>query len=304
MRLVRVVVAMFALAAIGAVALAVPAVRTQLAGLGQRADGAVGINRPEYQAAAQAAPPLPTLHDAPVSIDASTVFFGWALLDRKTGQVTGSANYATGTNTTESMIKAGIVSDYLRFHDSPTDAVLGELKLAIIDSNDDMAQKYYKADGGNAVIDRVIKICQLPHTTTKSGWWSMTQMTPQDAVTYGRCVADGTLAGPKWTPWVLQAMQQVRGTVEQQPASQKTGGGRWGIIDALPWNLAPQAAIKNGWTFIFADGLWHVNCLAILPDHVLAVMMRYKAANSVAGLKIGDNICASVTRQLVYAPEL
>jgi hypothetical protein len=304
MRLVRVVVAMFALAAIGALALAVPAVRTHLAGLGQRADGAVGINRPEYQSATQAAPPLPTLHDAPVTIDTSTVFFGWALLDRKTGKVTGSANDTTGTNTTESMIKAWIVSDYLRSHDSPTDAVLGELRLAIIDSNDDMAQKYYKMDGGNAVVQRLIKICGLPSTTIKSGWWSMTQMTPQDAVTYGNCVANGTAAGPKWTDWVLQTMREVRGTVEQQPASQKTGGGRWGIIDALPWNLAPQASIKNGWTFIYADGLWHVNCLAILPDHVLAVMMRYKAANSVAGLKVGDNICASVTRQLISAPEL
>jgi hypothetical protein len=304
MRLVRVVVAMFALAAIGAVALAVPAVRNHLGNLGQRADGAVGINSPEYQTAAQAAPPLPTLKGAPVSINTSTVFFGWALLDRKTGQVTGSANYTTGTNTTESMVKAWIVSDYLRLHASPSDAVLNELKLAIVDSNDDMAQKYYKADGGNAVIDRLIKMCQLPHTTEKPGWWSMTQMTPQDAVTYGKCVADGTAAGPKWTDWVLKTMQEVRGTVEQQPASQKTGGGRWGIIDGLPWNLAPEASIKNGWTFIFADGLWHVNCLAILPDHVLSVMMRYKAANSVAGLKVGDNICASVTRQLVYAPEL
>jgi hypothetical protein len=47
-----------------------------------------------------------------------------------------------------------------------------------------------------------------------------------------------------------------------------------------------------------------VNCLAILPDHVLSVMMRYKSTNNVAGLKVGDNICAAVTRQLVYQPEL
>ncbi len=99
-------------------------------------------------------------------------------------------------------------------------------------------------------------------------------------------------------------MRKVRGTVEQQTASQETGGGRWGIVDALPWNLAPEAAIKNGWTYIYADGLWHVNCLAILPDSVVAVMMRYKAANSVAGLKVGDGICESVTSQLVYAPQL
>lgn len=304
MRLVRVVVAMFALAALGAVTLAVPTVRAHLASVGQKADGAVGIAPPSYAVAAQAAPPLPSLRAGAVSIGTTTVFFGWALLDRKSGQVSGSTNYQTGTNTTESMIKAWIVSDYLRQHASPSDAVLNELKLAIIDSNDDMAQKYYRLDGGNAVVQRLISMCKLAHTTVKSGWWSMTQMTPQDAVTYGQCVANGTAAGGKWTDWVLQTMREVRGTVSQQPADQKTGGGRWGIIDALPWNLAPQASIKNGWTYIFADGLWHVNCLAILPDSVLAVMMRYRSTNNVAGLKVGATICASVTSQLVYSPEL
>jgi hypothetical protein len=304
MRSVRVVVALFILAALGAVALAVPPVRVHLAALGHKADGAVGVAKPDYDLAAQAAPPPPTLKVAPVSVDTATAFFGWALLDRRTGQVSGSANFQTGTNTTESMVKAWIVSDYLRLHPAPTDAVLGELKLAIIDSNDDMAQKYYGLDGRDAVIQRLIKTCGLAHTTIKSGWWSMTQMTPADAVTYGKCVADGSAAGPKWTDWVLTTMRQVRGTVEQQPASQKTGGGHWGIVDALPWNLAPEASIKNGWTYIFADGLWHVNCLAVLPDDVLVVMMRYRAANSVAGLKVGDRICATVTSQLVYTPDL
>jgi hypothetical protein len=262
------------------------------------------VQQPGYALAAQQAPPPPVLRDAPVSIDARAVFVGWALLDRKTGQVTGSDNYQTGTNTTESMVKAWIVSDYLRQHANPGDAVLQELRLAIIDSNDDMAQKYYKLDGDNASIQRLISMCKLTHTTVKSGWWSMTQMTPQDAVSYGRCVADGTAAGPTWTDWVLKTMREVRGTVNDQPADQKTGGGRWGIIDGLPWNLAPEASIKNGWTFIYADGLWHVNCLAILPDSVLSVMMRYKSTNNVAGLKVGAGICASVTRQLVYAPDL
>lgn len=304
MRLTRAVIAMFALAAVGALALAVPTVRHHLAALGEKADGVVGEQAPQFDLAAQQAPPPPSLRTGPVTIDTTTVFFGWALLDRTTGQVTGSANYQTGTNTTESMIKAWIVSDYLRTHAAPSDAVLGELRLAIIDSNDDMAQKYYKINGGTVSIQRLIKTCKLTHTTVKPGWWSMTQMTPQDAVTYGLCVANGTAAGPKWTDWVLKTMREVRGTVDKQPADQKTGGGRWGIIDALPWNLAPQAAIKNGWTFIYADGLWHVNCLAILPDHVISVMMRYRSTNNVAGLTVGDNICATVTRQLVYQPEL
>jgi hypothetical protein len=40
--------------------------------------------------------------------------FGWALLDTESGEVSGSANLATRTNTVESMIKPWIASDYLR----------------------------------------------------------------------------------------------------------------------------------------------------------------------------------------------
>ena len=161
-----------------------------------------------------------------------------------------------------------------------------------------MAQKYYKINGGTASIQRLITTCKLTHTTVKAGWWSMTQMTPQDAVTYGLCVANGTAAGPKWTDWVLKTMREVRGTVDKQPADQKTGGGRWGIIDALPWNLAPEASIKNGWT-LTSHGLWHVNCLGIHPDWILAVMTHYERKLQLA---YGGRNLRAVTRQALILP--
>jgi hypothetical protein len=99
-------------------------------------------------------------------------------------------------------------------------------------------------------------------------------------------------------------MRTVRGGIADQPVNQTTGGGRWGIIDGLPTSLARQASIKNGWTFIYADNLWHVNCLAILPGSVLAVMMRYAGPVNPTGLKVGADVCAAVTRQLVYTPDL
>jgi hypothetical protein len=99
-------------------------------------------------------------------------------------------------------------------------------------------------------------------------------------------------------------MRQVRGGVNAKPINASTGGGRWGIIDGLPASLAQQASIKNGWTFIYADNLWHVDCLAILPGSVLSVMVRYQGSQDPAGLQIGANICASVTRQLTYTPSL
>jgi hypothetical protein len=303
----RVVLLFFLVAALGAALLTVPGARASLRALGaHRRTAATGAATQEYglKIAELAAPPAPTLHAAPVTIGTPTAFAGWALLDRRTGAISGSANFRTGRNTTESMIKAWIVSDHLRTHPNATSVTLQELRLAIIDSNDKVAQKYYRLDGGNAVIQRLISICGLKHTTITSGWWSMTQMPPEDAVRYGACVAGGTAAGPKWTGWVLDTMRKVRGGVSDQPVNQTTGGGRWGIIDGLPGALARQVSIKNGWTFIYADNLWHVNCLAILPGAVLSVMMRYAAPVSPTGLKVGAGICASVARQLVYTPDL
>ncbi len=302
----RVVLAAFTAAFLGALTLSVPAARSALAGIGSHARAAVGApTGRSYHTTAQQAPPLPVLRAAPVTITARTAYLGWALLDRRTGQLSGSDNARTGSTSTESMVKGWIVADYLRTHPDTSDTVLAELRLAIVDSNDDMAQKYYKLGGSNAVIQRLIATCGLTHTSIgRSGWWSYTMMSPQDAVAYGQCLGNGIAAGPKWTDWLLKTMRDVQGTVEEQPADQRTGGGHWGIIDALPWDLEPDTSIKNGWTYVYSDNLWHVNCLAVHQDFVLAVMMRYAAPNTVTGLKIGDGICQSVTTQLIYAPAL
>ena len=95
----------------------------------------------------------------------------------------------------------------------------------------------------------------------------------------GECIKNGTAAGPKWTPWVLDEMTKVQGTTAAKDQQETTGGGRWGIIDGLPKEITDQGpvAIKNGWTMIYADGMWHVNCLAVTDDWVLAVLLRYPA---------------------------
>jgi hypothetical protein len=226
-----------------------------------------------------------------------TDFFGWALLNRGTGEIIGSDNHHTGTNTTESMIKTWIVSDHLRrlpSGEQPDADTRAELAAAIIHSDDHAAQKYYLLGGGDAVVQRMISTCGLTGTTVYDGWWSRTRMTPADAVRLGACVADGTAAGPDWTDWVLTQMRAVQGGVDDQQVT--TGGGRWGIIDGLPASLAGGLAIKNGWTAIDSDGDWHVNNLAISTDWVLAVMVRYPIAQ---GLGYGADIASSVARQLL-----
>jgi hypothetical protein len=198
------------------------------------------------------------------------------------------------------MVKAWIAADYLRQQaaagKTPSAATLQELTLMIIDSNDDMAEKYYELDGSNAVIQRLISMCGLTHTTIYPYWWSKTQMSPQDAVKYGLCVANGTAAGPQWTKWILDTMKNVRGGVNDQ-VSVEQQGGRWGIIDGLPGNLVAGTSIKNGWTGGYSDG-WHVNCLAINDAWVLNVMTR------VSSLQAGANVCASVAKQLTYTPDV
>src|SRR2546423_12740331 len=133
-------------AVVGLALLAVPSTRMALASLGSRSKAVAGAgpSQPEtrnVQIVAQAPPPPPTLR-APASPGAvkgpgSASFFGWAFLDRRSGTMTGSANSATGTNSTESMVKAFITGGYLRRLDaagkSPNDHGLSEVAPVVID---------------------------------------------------------------------------------------------------------------------------------------------------------------------------
>jgi len=273
------------------------------------AQGTVKAVSHSLKTAVQAAAP-PLLEAGPVTVPA-TKFFSWALYDRKSGQLAGSPNMSTQTNSTESMVKIWLVSEYLRRFtekgQSPTPAQLSTASTAIRDSNDTSAQTIYKANGGNASITRLISLCGLTETKVYSGSWSRTQMSARDAVRMGLCVSDGRAAGPQWTKWVLDEMRQVRGGVLDQPARfAPTGGGRWGIIDGLPAEVAPATSIKNGWTPLWADGLWHINCLAVHEEFILAVQVRFPINTSqpVAGLQYGADICKSVTVQLVHNAEV
>jgi hypothetical protein len=242
-------------------------------------------------------PKTPTLAARPVVVKVNG-FFSWALLDRPTGEIAGSENISA-TNSTESMIKVWLVSDYLRRLGSkaPTATRLKQATAAIVNSDDNAAQSLYVAGGGDAVVKRMIKWCGLTDTRVYRGWWSRTQISARDAVRMGYCIADGTAAGPKWTDWVLKTMTEVRGSTSPANQGATSGGGRWGIIDGLPQAIIRQGvSIKNGWTLIGADGKWHVNCLAIGKGWVLAVLLRYPGSK---GLKYGASICQSVAKQLV-----
>lgn len=222
-------------------------------------------------------------------------FYGWSVLDRATGRTAGSENAETERNTTESMIKPWIVADYLRElsddKQEPSPEALDELTLVIVDSNDPLAEKYYQLGGADEVVERMIRICDLADVIIEPTLWGNTLMTPMDAVRYGACLADGRAAGPQWTNWVLAAMRDVRGSVDDQDSGE-VEGGRWGIIDGLPDEVARNTSIKNGWT-VYEDG-WHVNCLAIHPAWVISVMLR-----TFGDLADAAADCASVAQALI-----
>jgi hypothetical protein len=226
----------------------------------------------------------PLLHPAKVNLT-GVKFGSWALLNRSTGEIAGSANLAA-TNTTASMIKAWLAADFLRRSaekgETPPAATLSRLSIMIRDSDNAAASAFSESLGNVATINRLVKTCAL--TDTKPGIdWSHVLMSARDAVRMGGCIADGRAAGTQWTPWLLKEMRSVRGT------------GRFGVISALPAEVADDTAIKNGW-INRPDGTYHVNCLAIGTDWSVAVMLVYPVAK---GLSLGAATCKSVAAQLM-----
>ncbi|MEV0713835.1 hypothetical protein [Asanoa sp. NPDC050611] len=250
-------------------------------------------------------PPQPTLAPGPVSVKVDG-FYAWALMDLKTGKISGSKNSAKETSSTESMIKTWIVADYLHQLDKGgktlSSGQKASIERAIRDSNDNDAGKINSAAGGTTQTKRMISTCGLKNThlgTVKGyeGWWSFTEMSAQDVTRLGQCITSGKAAGKKYTPLVLSEMSKVRGSVTQQGKS--SGGGRWGIIDGLPKEIVAKEgpiSFKNGWTPLVYDGDWHISCMAISKDWVLAVQTRYPSSKP---LSYGAKVCQDTATQLV-----
>jgi hypothetical protein len=225
-----------------------------------------------------------TLRTAPVSLSVNG-FWSWALLDRRTGALDGSPNQGNRSDTA-SMIKVWIAADYLRRSTErgqpPTAAALRELSTMIRDSNNEIADKYHRANGGSASITRTVKLCGLADSrAVTAGSWSTTEVSARDGARLAVCLADGRAAGG-WTNWLLSEMRQVR------------GAGRFGIVAAFAPDVAGQVAIKNGW-INRRDGKWHIACLAVTAEWALTVLTQYPVSQ---GFSYGTNICKQVAVQL------
>ncbi len=314
----RLVLAALLAAALGAGLLAVPAARHHLAQLGSQARAAAGVPaEPGLRSTAQKAPPWPVLRvpEQPVTVPAGITLTGWSLLDRRTGQLVGhSDGAATARNNVESMIKPWIAADYLtrlvKAGRQPSAKDLADLRTMIIRSDDDLADHFAHATVGSlkgyeAVRIRLNQVCGVHSDTKNAKWWAYTTLTPDDAARLGLCLADGRAAGA-YTEQLLGWMREVTGDVTDQHATY--GGGRWGIIDALPDILAAVTSIKNGWEPEIQGTVWHVNCLAITPDNALAIMVQYPWTapdndwRHATNLADGAAACKDIAAQLVTVP--
>ncbi|SNT61819.1 Beta-lactamase enzyme family protein [Asanoa hainanensis] len=214
-------------------------------------------------------------------------FLSWALLDRRSGRITGSSNMAEPSDTM-SMVKAWLAADYLRISEDkgeqPSDFRLHQLTIMIRDSDNDAAIAMYDLVGGQDSIFRMINKCGLTDSAPHAYNWSNTVVSARDTVRLADCIADGRAAGPRWTQWLLSEMRAVRGT------------GDFGVRRALPEPAAATVAIKNGWLLRDDDGLWHMACLAVTDHWAIGVLLRYSSA---LGFEYGAARCAAVGAELL-----
>ena len=232
-----------------------------------------------------ALPPLP-VKATDIEIDHSG-WYSWALLDTRTGKMSGPAD-RTELSTTASLIKSWIGADFLRRSaeqgKEPSAARMAQVETMIRDSDNNAAQSLYEANGGSPSIKRLISMCELKDSKVSAdGGWSRTMLSPADITRLGACIADGRAAGPDWTAWLLKEMRLVRGV------------GDFGIRKAFPPDEQKTIAIKNGWVDRVTEQEYHVSCMAIGDGWVIGVMTKYDIGK---GYTYGANICKQVGTQL------
>ncbi len=215
---------------------------------------------------------------------------GWALTDRSTGKTIGSKTFMENSRTC-SMIKVWLASDYLRVAaeagKTPSTAKLSAISRMLRNSENAPASDIFD-ELGKVTFVRLKDMCQLADFVPGTSWGGC-KMSPRDVCKLSSSAAAGITAGPKWTEWLLNEMRNVK-------------VGTWGIRAAFPAPQRAGLAIKNGWDVTTATQERHMNCLAVTEKWALTVMTRYPV--SLAGDLHGQQICQSVTEQLLKSSEL
>lgn len=215
-------------------------------------------------------------------------FVGWAIMDRNTGEITGSGNYAE-LSTTASMIKVWLVADFLRQHGQvPEDPErLDRLRAMIRESNNEYTRDLFEELGYHESIHRLIGTCGLTDSEAVPWYWSNTRLSPRDTARMGACLADGRAAGDApgsggRTDWLIEEMRNV------EP------WGAFGIPQAFPEDERESIAVKNGWVVRSATDEYHVSCMAFDDGWSMGVLTRFPAE---LGYLHGAEICRQLAEQ-------
>ena len=194
------------------------------------------------------------------------------------------------TSSTESMIKAWIVADYLRQlgDKEPPAALKKQASTAIRDSNDDAANGLRRRRLVQAPPAAAEPVIQRADQDLRADRHQARQLPLRRLVELHPDVPAGR--GPARR--LHRRRQGRRPEVDQVGAGRDEQGPRHhaprtsrprpaaaagASSTACPKTITAQGpvSIKNGWTPIDYDGNWHVNCLAVTDKWSLAVMLRY-----------------------------
>ncbi|GAA1757511.1 hypothetical protein [Luedemannella helvata] len=212
-------------------------------------------------------------------------WYSWAIIDRATGREYGSTNRGQ-TRFSESVIKAGLAAEFLRRADAsgeePPAYRMDQLRRMIRDSSDHMADQIWAAIGQEDGSRAIFRNCRMTDAGVFPDMWSQTYVSARDLSRLADCIADGRAAGPRWTPWLLDEMRNLRGI------------GDFGIGYAVAADARARVA-KNGW-FLHADHRWQVNCMAVTDGWALAVLTNYPERH---GIRYGGSICQKVAERLL-----
>lgn len=122
-----------------------------------------------------------------------TIQAGFEVFDRQTGMVLTSQN-ASQQVAAMSVVKLLIALDVLAGHNgvAPDNATQQELRQMLADSDDEIADRLWTADGGPAIVTRMVDLLGLTGTRPPDdpGEWGDTTITPQDMVTVYRYITD------------------------------------------------------------------------------------------------------------------
>ena len=238
--------------------------------------------------------------DTKVALDISTLdpaklvkvdtkaWYNWALMDRSTGAILGSANMHE-TNRVCSMIKPWIAADYMRLVKNPSKSRQADIETMIRDSDSVSATSILNELGRLKTFTRLKTTCATTDFTPLNSWDHQT-ISAVDTCRVADTIADAKVCSPEWTTWLLGLMRSVR-------------NGTWGVRMAFPVGLYGTIAIKNGWDVTFATSTYHANCLAVHDKWAMAVLTRYPTKLH-SDEAYGAGVAESVARQLLQSSEL